>query len=235
MGSGRRRASRLLAVACTIVALAASAAGAASQGADANVARAGRFAASDFPQGFQASPPPATAHADQIAMAKGVDGCGPYVTIQKRLLSTPSADSSQFGDGARTFGNEIAVLPSEKSAIAFLGLYEKPSMVGCLENYLEKQIRLSRGSKIDDVNVNVQRQDIAGLGDDSVVYEGTMSIVMSDGSTTKTSIGNATVRVGRALDTVVYSSNEPNVTDVLAPAIDASVVRLRSALTRSGG
>jgi hypothetical protein len=40
--------------------------------------------------------------------------------------------------------------------------------------------------------------------------------------------------VGRAADVVTYSTTGDSLTDVLTPAIDASVSRLRSALARSG-
>ncbi len=233
MRSGVVRSARACAITAVVAALVATAAGAATQNRDTTIARAGVLLASDFPAGFRSAPPPPTTHSDQIAMAKGVEGCGPYVTIQRRLVSTPGADSAQFDDGARTFGNETAVFPSEKIASSFLALDQKPSMVGCLENYLEKQFRQSGGSKVDEVNVHLERQDIAGLGDDSVVYEGGMDIVLTDGSTVRTGIGNAMVRVGRALDTVLYFSQGPSVTDVLTPAIDASVTRLRTALARS--
>jgi hypothetical protein len=83
------------------------------------------------------------------------------------------------------------------------------------------------------VVVNLDRQDIAGLGDDSVVYEGTMELTGADGSTSRVEVGNAAVRVGRAVDVVTYSTTGGSLTDVLTPAIDASVSRLRSALAGS--
>ncbi len=234
MRSGLCRWTRALAVACALTALATTAAGAASQSADTAIARAGSFVASDFPEGFEATAPPDTSHADQIAMAKGVEGCGPYITIQKRLVTTPSAGSQQFGDTTRTFGNEVDVFPSDKAATSLLGLYEKPSMVGCLENYLEKQFRRSGDPQVDDVTVELDRQDIAGLGDASVVYEGTAEYVLIDGTTTRVALGNATVRVGRAIDSILYFSSGAEVNDIVSPAIDASVSRVRTALARSG-
>src|SRR3954464_1756501 len=117
MRSGLCRSTRALAVACAFAALLATGAGAATQTGDTVIARAGSFVASDFPEGFQATAPPDTSHADQIAMAKSVEGGGPYIAIQKRLVTTPSADSQQFGDSTRTFGNEVGVFPSDKAAM----------------------------------------------------------------------------------------------------------------------
>lgn len=238
VGSGRVRGLRALAIvaACASFALfvsAATAAGAAPRSSDLGVARAGLFVASDFAAGFTAAAPPDTTHTDQISMARGVEGCGPYVAIQKKLTVTPTADSMQYSDHGRTIGNEVAVLASDKAAASFLVLYEKPSMVGCLENYLEKQFRRSSGSQLDDVTVALERQDIAGLGDASVLYEGVATLELTDGTSAKLSIGTAVVRVGRAIDSILYSTSGASLTDVLTPAIDASVGRLRTALTRS--
>ncbi len=233
MGSGPARVARVCVVAVCTLALAATAAAAASQTADTTIARTGIFVASDFPAGFQASPAPSTTHADQIAMAKGVDGCSPYVTMQKRIMTMPEASSMQYSDGTRTFVNAVVVFSSDKSAGSLLGLVTKPSMVGCLENYLEKQFRQSARGQVDDIDVELARQDIAGLGDDSVVYEGTGAFLAANGTTTKIGIGNVTVRVGRALDSIIYFTTGPAVVDDLTPAIDASVTRLRTALARS--
>jgi hypothetical protein len=206
----------------------------ASQSADPAIARSGTFVQSDFPAAFTSAPPPATTHAEQIAMAKGIDGCAPYVSGRRRIATAPSADSKQFTADGQTIGNEVAVLPSEKAAASLVALDAKPSMIGCLENLLEKQYRRSGGSQVQDVSVSLQRQDLTRLGDDSVVYEGTVDITVAGGATKKIGVGNALVRVGRALDAVDYSTTGASLTDVLAPAIDESVSRLRSALTRGG-
>jgi hypothetical protein len=234
MRSGPRRWTRALALGCAIAALVASAAGAASQSGDTAIARAGTFVASDFPAGFESKAPPDTTHEDQIAMAKGVEGCGPYITIQKRLIAIPSAASQQFVDTTRTFGNEVGVFASDKAAASMLALFEKPSMVGCLENYLEKQFRRSGGPQVDNVTVELDRQDIAGLGDASVVYEGTAEFTLTNGTTSRIALGNASVRVGRTIDSVLYFTSGADVSDLIGPAVDASVSRLRSALGRSG-
>jgi hypothetical protein len=236
MGSGLRRSTRALIAAMVVLALAATAAAAGSQARDDAVARAGVLVASDLPAGFAPVGSPATSHADNLRLAKGVDGCGPYLSLQKAVLSLPQAKSSRFSDDTRSIGNEVDVFPTDRAAGAALVLYAKSSVVGCLENLFEKQTRQDpqlRGS-LDDVVVTLDRQDIAGLGDDSVVYEGSIELTGTDGSTNQIGIGSAAVRVGRVIDVVTYSTNGGSVTDVLTPAIDASVSRLRSAVTRSG-
>src|SRR5260221_12184734 len=91
MGSGLRRLTRALAASLVLTALAATGAAtgaaaaspAASQSGDAAVARAGTFVASDFPTGFEGTPSSVNSHADNVRLAKGGVGCGPYVTLQK--------------------------------------------------------------------------------------------------------------------------------------------------------
>lgn len=231
MSSGLRRSTRAIAGAIVVVvSFAASAASAASESADTASTRAGVFVASDFPAGYSASPASTKSHADNIRLAKGVDGCGPYVALQKSLTPLPQAASPQFDNGMHTVANEIDVFPSDRAASAALLLYAKSSVVGCLESLFEKQARQDPRlrTSLDDVVVDLDRQDIAGLGDDSVVYEGTIVLTGTDGSTSRVGIGSAAVRVGRVADVVVYSTTGTDLTDVLTPAIDASVARLRA-------
>jgi hypothetical protein len=227
--------TRALAVVLVIIALAAPAASAASKGGDTAIARAGAFVASDFPTGFEGSPGSSDSHADNIRLAKSVDGCAPYVTLQKAVKRLPQAKSPRFADDSRSIGNEVDVFSSRRAASAALALYGKSSVVGCLENLFEKQARQDPDLRdsLDDVVVNLDRQNIAGLGDDSVVYEGNVVLTGTDGSTSRVGIGSAAVRVGRAVDVVTYSTTGGSLSDLLTPAIDASVSRLRSALARS--
>jgi hypothetical protein len=236
MGSGLHRATRVLALAFVVTAITAIAAGAASQPGDTAIARAGAFVATDFPEGFEPTAPSDKSHADNIRLAKGVEGCGPYVTLQKSVASLPQVESSRFADATRAVGNEVDVFPSERAATAALVLYAKSSVVGCLENLFEKQTLQDPKSRagLDDVVVDLDRQDIARLGDDSVVYEGSITFTGTDGSTTKVGIGSAAVRVGRTVDVVTYTTTGDDLTEVLTPAIEASVSRVRSALARNG-
>ena len=234
MGSGIWRSPRALAVAALLTALAASAAGAASPSGDSTIARTGVLVAADFPAGFTPSTASGSSHADNVKLAKGVDGCAPYVALQKALIPLPQAKSPKFDDASRSISNEVDVFPTDKAASAALVLYAKSSMVGCLESLFEKQIRQGANAQqsIDDVMVDLNRQDIADLGDESVVYEGSVALTGTDGAQSKLGIGAAAVRVGRAVDVVSYSTAGTSLTDVLTPAIDASVARLRTALAR---
>ena len=69
----------------------------------------------------------------------------------------------------------------------------------------------------------LERQAISGLGDDSVVYEGSLDLTGADGKRSQVAMGSVLVRVGRATEAIVYFAQGSDPTDVLAPAIDASV------------
>lgn len=234
MGSGLRRSTRVLAALAAVAALSCAMATtvAASQNADTAMARAGVFVVSDFPAGFEAQPASNASTSDTLRLAKGVDGCGPYVTLLKASIPLPQAKSPRFGDANRSVSNEVDVYPSERAAGAALTLYAKSSVVGCIENLLEKQVLQDpkRRASLDDVVAKIDRQDIAGLGDDSVVYEGSIVLTANDGSTSQIGVGSAAVRVGRAVDVAAYTTTGGDLTDLLTPAIDASVARLRAAV-----
>src|SRR5262249_51910487 len=162
--SGLRWSTRAL-VATVVLALgAASAAGAASGPNDGAIARAGVLVRADLPAGFRASTPSTRSHTDNVQLAKGVDGCSPYVSLQQKLVALPQARSSSFGDGARSMSNEVDVFASDKAASGALVLYAKPSVLGCLEHIFETQFRQDPDlrSSLDDVAVQLDRQDIAG-------------------------------------------------------------------------
>jgi hypothetical protein len=238
MRSGLLASSRALAIAIAVCVVFTTSAGAATQRGDSTIARAGVLVVDDFPAGFEASDGAQQTHSDNIKLAKGVAGCGPYVTLQKTVAPLPQAKSARFADASRSVGNEVDVFGSERAAGAALTLYAKSSIVGCLENLFEKQARQDPdvADTLDDVVVSLDRQDIAGLGDDSVVYEGSVVLTGTDGSTQQVGVGSAAVRVGRAVDVVSYSTDysteQSDLTEILTPAIDASVARLRAALAK---
>jgi hypothetical protein len=239
MGSGTRRS---LFVALAFVAVLGAGWGAGGRAGatarrvdDLTIARAGLLGTADFPAGFNGSPSTTSSHRDNLQLARGVEGCNAYRSLQKSTTPLPQATSLQYDGGQRSISNEVDVFPSAKAASAALTLYAKPSVAGCLEQLFEKRLEQDPKlrARLDDVTVQLDRQAIAGLGDDSVVYEGSLVLTGTDGSRRQVGIGTAAVRVGRAVDAVSYSTEGADLTGVLTPAIDASVARVRTALARS--
>ncbi len=204
----------------------------AARGADVKIAEAGVFLAGDFPEGFSAQPRDDSTNADNIRLARGVGGCAPYIALQKTTAALPQARSQQFTDGSRTVSNEVDVFKSERAASDAIALFVKPSVVGCLKKLYEKQLRQDPAlkGKLASVVVSLDRQDIASLGDDSVVYEGNIVLTGTDGSSSQLGVGIAAVQVGRTVDAVSYSTDNADLPEILTPAIDASVGRLRTAV-----
>jgi hypothetical protein len=227
-----RAASAGAVLAALLLGAAATPAAANRNGDDLQLAKAGTLALSDLPAGFATKPDTGYSKADHIRLAKGINGCGPYIALEKTLIDLPSARSASLEDQTRKVDNEVDVFKNDRAAIAALALYARPSLVGCLEQVFEKGIRQdpSRSGDIDDVVVMLERQDIAGLGDESVVYEGSVVVTGTDGSRARLGIGNAAVRVGRTVDALSFSTSGGDLADILTSAIDASVGRLRSAL-----
>ena len=215
-----------------IAASPAAPAGAATRSGDKQIAEAGTFVVTDFPAGFVSSRATPSSSAENIKLAKGVPGCAPYIALQKLTDVQPQATSLDFKDDSRTVSNEVDVFKTERAAAAALALYAKPSTVSCLQKLFKKQF--AKDPKVESVSITLDRQDIAGLGDDSVVYEGNVVLTATDGSTAKIGVGNAAVRVGRAVDDVTYLTTSADLTEILTPAIDASVARLQDALGATG-
>ncbi len=221
-----------LLVGAALTGLAAPATAASKGSSDKRIAKAGVFVLADFPTGFAAKASTPSSSSKNIKLAKGVRGCAPYISLQKLTDAQPQAKSKDFEDDSRRVSNEVDVFKSVRAASGALALYAKPSMVSCLQALFKKQLAQdpSTKGKLASVSVTLDRQDIAGLGDDSVVYEGTMVLTGTDGTTTQLGVGNAAVQVGRAVDDVTYLTTSAPLTEILTPAIDASVVRLRDAL-----
>ncbi len=233
----RRGLTGTLLVGLALTGLAVPAAAATKGSNDKRIAKTGTFVLADFPAGFAAKAATSSSNADNIKLAKGVSGCAPYVSLQKLTDAQPQAKSKDFKDASRTVSNEVDVFKSKSAASKALALYAKPSMVSCLQQLFKKQMSQDPATKgkLSSVSVTLARQDIAGLGDDSVVYEGNVVLTGTDGSTAQLGVGNAAVQVGHAVNDVTYLTTQADLTEILTPAIDASVARLRSALGGSAG
>src|SRR5262249_10146266 len=153
-------------------------------------------------------------HTDNVKLARGVAGCGPYSTLQKTVAPLPQAKSPRFADADRMIGNEVDVFASERAASGALTLYAKSSVAGCLEHLFEKQARQdpSLRDSLADIDVALERQDVAGLGDESVGYEGKVVFTGTDGATRQLNVGSIVVRVGRTVDVVTDSTSGAEVT-----------------------
>ena len=162
-----------------------------------------------------------------------------YVTLHELTGAQPKAKSRNFEDDTRQVSNEVDVFKSTKAATAALALYGKDSVPKCLETLFTKLLtqqfatQKSTKGKIASVKVTIGRQSIPGLGDASVIYEGRALVTGKDGSSQQIGLGNAAVQVGRAVSDYTYTTTNADLTEILQPAIEASVGRLQTALNAS--
>lgn len=236
MGTGLGRVG-VVALVGTVVSVGFASSATASRSSDQQLAKQGVLLQSDFPDGFTRKAPDNSSDAEVAKLAKGTSGCGTYIALQKLTDAQPNAKSQDFEDDSRQVSNEVDVFKSVKSADAALAIYARASVPTCLERLFTKLLTQqfakdpSTKGKIARVAVTLGRQDVGGLGDDSVVYEGSAKVTAKNGTSHTLGIGNAAVRVDRAVSDYTYTTTSGDLTEVLQPAIEASVSRLQDAIT----
>jgi len=204
---------------------------------DTDIAKVGVVVATDFPSGFTSKPASTASDAQLATLARGIGSCKGYAALQRVIDAQPKAKSRDFSDGSRDVSNDVDVFSSEEKAHAALVNYGDASVPTCLEKLLGKVLTQQYAKdpktkgKIKSVVVSLSPQEISGLGDSSVVYEGSARITGKDRSVVQVGLGNAAVQVGRAVSDYTYTTSGSDLTTVLQPAIDQSVARLRAALT----
>ena len=81
---------------------------------------------------------------------------------------------------------------------------------------------------MESVTTEIAREEGIRLGDDAVVYQGTVDVGLKNGTTQTVGLGFVTVRVGTALAGYSYTT-DTDISAALQPAIVASVTRLQRA------
>jgi hypothetical protein len=209
----------------------------ASSSGDKQLAEEGLLVQSDFPAGFESSPSTDTPTSEYVKASKGLSGCSSYLALRKTIDAQPRADSDEFTGDSSQVSNSVSVFKSSKRAESALSSFGKKSVPKCLEKLLPRLLLRqyakdpSTKGKIASVKVVLDPQDIAGLGDGSVVYEGSAKITAKDGTSQTIGLGNAAVLVDRAVSDYTYVATGEGLTEILQPAIDASVARLQAAIT----
>jgi hypothetical protein len=213
----------------------AGGAGAASKAGDTKIAKAGVFVLNDFPAGFKAKARDTSSDKATAKIAKTIPECGPYRALQKLTDAQPQAKSQEFEDSSRQISNEVDVFASAPAATKALALFADPKGEACFDKLFSKVVtaQLAKSkTKITSVDVSITRQNVDAGGDESVVYEGSATVTLPNGSQQQFGIGNAAVRVGRAIDDFSYFTSSASLTDILQPLIDASLGRLDAALAK---
>ena len=128
----------------------------------------------------------------------------------------------------------MSVFPSTDRAVAAITTFRDARITGCLERLftaiyrkeLEKEPKTAK--QLKSITTNLGRQDGIRLGDDAVVYQGTVDVSLKNGAKQTVGLGLVAVRAGRALAGYSYTFDQ-DISAALQPAIVASVTRLQRA------
>ena len=93
-----------------------------------------------------------------------------------------------------------------------------------------KQLRKDKtvAKQLKSITTDVGLAKDVSIGDDAVVYQGTVDVALKNGTTQTVGLGFLTVRVGTALSGYSYTS-DTDISAALQPAIVSSVTRLQRA------
>ncbi len=240
MTTGVTRGALAVGLAVASLAAGAAGAGAVSTSGDVALAKQGVLVAADLPEGWSGANNTGLSDAAVIKVAKTVPGCAKYIALKNLTHATPQARSLDWSDTSRDISNEVDVFANEAKARAALALYANPTVAKCLDGLFTKVLTSQFAKeptlegKVKKVSVDITKQPITGLGDESVVYEGNATVTLKDGTQQTIGLGNAAVRVGRVASDYSYSTTDAALPDVLQPAIDSSLARLQSAAGSAG-
>ncbi len=207
----------------------APAAGAASGGgaSDKEIATAGLIVASDLPATYTQSPRDTSSDAKTTKVAKTVPACTKVVAFRKAIEGNTKVQSDDFDQGQTSIDNTVTVFPTAAKAKAAVSAYAATGVPKCFAQLLAKVAKQAGGTATADV----KKVPDVSAGDQSVAYEGPITLTEADGSTAVQAFGNLVVRVGRGV--AVYSYNHDAQTSIeadLKDAVSNSGGRLQAAL-----
>jgi hypothetical protein len=209
--------------------------GAAATADDRQHAEAGVLRLTDFPTGWKQTARGAGSDAKVDAEAAKIKRCKTFAELAARNKKNPRAESPNFDLGQANVTNTVSVYPTVARAEAAVGLFRDAKLPRCLEQLFDAVTRAelqkdsSVGKQLKSVTTDVGRETGIRIGDDAVVYQGTVDVGLKDGTSRTFGLGFVTVRVGTALVGFAYTA-DTDISAALQPAIVASVTRLQRAV-----
>jgi hypothetical protein len=228
----------------TLVAIAASLAtvcvfavdaGAASKATDLKIAKAGLLRTSDFPSTWTQKKHDSSGDAEVEKAASKISSCQKYLTFMKTIKKNPRELSPDFELDQSSISNTVNVSTSVKAATSAMAAFGSSSMPTCLNKVFAVVLKAqfakdtATAGQVSSISVQFTPLDGINLGDDSVVYQGIVTIELKTGESVQLQVGNAAVRVGRVVNDFSYSSTA-DISEVLANAIGQGLSRLEGAL-----
>lgn len=233
------RLARVIAVLAAAGITLAVGAGPAAAASDRQIAAAGIIVATDLPATWIASPPDISGDKQALARATKTPGCKDYVRFARANETTTKAASASYTLDDQVISNKSYVYEQPAAADRAMAAISGPTVGGCLGRVFEQTIdaQLETNTKeqraITGVNVIVAPVDFQAVGDDTVAFEGAVTIALKDKSTQELLVGLLAVRIDRVVTT--YSLSTPPdtaaaVQNPFADAVSATLVRTARAL-----
>lgn len=216
---------------------ASAAAGVSATGANAKeVAQAGVLQLSDFPTGWEQSPRESSSDDELDARAAKITSCKPFLAFSKANKKNPRAKSPNFDLDQAHVTNAVNVYPSVASASAAMRTFGNARLPECLDKLFSAEFKAQLAKtpgvakQLESVKVDIGRRDDVQIGDEVVVYEGTVNVGLKDGTDTTIGLAVIAVRVDNAIAGYSYAADS-DISAALQPAIVSSVSRLQDATT----
>jgi hypothetical protein len=221
----------LLAMATLVLAvLPISAASAATSARDR--AKAGVLVRSDFPTGWTQHKRARSSDTKLDAAAAKIATCKPFVAFSKDNTSNPSDESADFEQKQASVTNKVSVYPSTTKAVAAMSTFSDGRLPTCLEKLFtgvfKAQLTKSVAKQVASVSTKIAPITGVRIGDQAMVYQGTVDVGLKNGTAQTVGIGFLSVRVGDAIVGYSYTS-DTDISAALQPAIVKSVKRLQDA------
>jgi hypothetical protein len=217
-GLSSRHAARLLVVGVPwlVVLLAARSAGAVPRTTSA-ILKAGVLSAHDVPSTWVATPRSTAAESFPRGAA-----CQTLAAAERVARRSPHAVSPQFSDpgsgNTTEADNSVYALPSAAAAHRYLAAYAAGTASACFQQVLTDAVGTSASVALTPLTTQ-----LAGLGDESAGYEGTVQGTNGGGQAVALVADVVAARVGRAVTVFEFLSANQQIAN--GPSIVTTVVR----------
>lgn len=217
VGPGRAARVVLVGAAVLLVTLAAPAASVTRPRTTRAILRAGIISPHDVPSTWIATPRSTAADPFPSGAA-----CETLAAAERVARRSPRAASPQFSDpesgNTTEADNSVYALPNAAAAHRYLAAYQAPTASACFQRVLTDAVGTSAS-----VTLAPLTSQLAGLGDESAGYEGTVQGTSGAGQAIALVADIVAVRVGRAVTVFEFLSANQQIAD--GPSIVTTVVK----------
>jgi hypothetical protein len=228
------RAVLLVASGCILAGSVSVAALAAPSANDQAIARAGVLTLEDFPPGWAPTPSLPSNRSLEQRLIRTIPACKPLRPLIGLANTNARAQPhSDFTDGALTISNAVSVFPDVTRAETSFTAAKTTSLSQCLERAFGQLIHSAatqHGVSLRNVSVIVEPANPPiHSGDDQGAVSATITATAN--GTPGTGYNEYVfIRVGRAIDSFTYQTDNAPTSDYMLTVVDASVARLQAAL-----